>query len=63
MLNTVLPPALPPSSQLRGIAPTGADTRGRRMLEGLRDGTAHNPPAAATLALPPVTSWSPGLIR
>jgi acyl-coenzyme A thioesterase PaaI-like protein len=60
MLETTPPPAR--SSRLRGLAPAGADTRGRRVLAGLADGTVADPPAAHTLALPPATSWLPGLI-
>jgi len=56
MPETTLP------TRLRGLAPADADTRGRRMLAGLADGTVPNPPAAGTLALPPATSWLPGLV-
>ncbi|GAA0368928.1 PaaI family thioesterase [Streptomyces blastmyceticus] len=61
MLETPLPPARP--SRLRGLAAPDADTPGRRLLTGLADGTAPSPPAARSLALPPATSWEPGLIR
>ena len=60
MLETTPPPARP--TRLRGLAPAGADTGGRRVLTGLADGTVADPPAARTLALPPATSWLPGLI-
>ncbi|MEU9593407.1 PaaI family thioesterase [Streptomyces sp. NPDC048219] len=60
MLETTPPPARP--ARLRGLAPDGADTSGRRMLVGLADGTVPDPPAARTLALPPATSWLPGLV-
>ncbi|QKW07768.1 PaaI family thioesterase [Streptomyces sp. NA04227] len=60
MLETTQPPAR--ATRLRGIAPAGADTSGRRVLAGLADGTIPGPPAARTLTLPPATSWLPGLI-
>ncbi|MEV7414898.1 PaaI family thioesterase [Streptomyces sp. NPDC089919] len=60
MLETTLPPAVP--GRLRGVAAPDADTGGRRMLAGLADGSVPDPPAAHTLALPPATSWLPGLI-
>jgi uncharacterized protein (TIGR00369 family) len=50
------------ATRLRGLAPAGAVTRGRRMLDGLADGTDPGPAAARTLALPPLTSWLPGLV-
>ncbi|MCT2589315.1 PaaI family thioesterase [Streptomyces sp. N2-109] len=52
----------PARPRLRGLAPSDADTRGRRMLAGLANGTVAPPPAAHTLRLPPATSWLPGLI-
>lgn len=57
-----MPETTAPPARLRGLAPADADTRGRRMLTGLADGSVADPPAAATLALPPATSWLPGLI-
>ncbi|WP_406514916.1 PaaI family thioesterase [Streptomyces sp. NBC_00873] len=60
MLETTLPPAR--SARMRGLAAPDADTSGRRTLSGLADGTVPDPPAAHTLALPPATSWLPGLI-
>ncbi|MFI9803985.1 PaaI family thioesterase [Streptomyces sp. NPDC052301] len=60
MLETTPPPTRP--TRLRGLAPAGSDTSGRRVLAGLADGTVADPPAARTLALPPATSWLPGLI-
>lgn len=60
MLDTTLPPTRP--GRLRGVAAPDADTGGRRMLAGLADGSVADPPAAHTLALPPATSWLPGLV-
>ncbi|KUJ69004.1 hypothetical protein ACZ90_14215 [Streptomyces albus subsp. albus] len=51
-----------PPDRLRGLAPAGADTAGRRLLAGLLAGTATPPPAARTLTLPPATLRRPGLI-
>ncbi|MFI6898669.1 PaaI family thioesterase [Streptomyces sp. NPDC050256] len=60
MLETSPPPLR--AARLRGLAPDGVDTGGRRVLTGLADGSRTAPPAARTLALPPATSWRPGLV-
>ncbi|MFE2105219.1 PaaI family thioesterase [Kitasatospora sp. NPDC059463] len=52
----------PTYSRHRGLAPPGHDTRGRRLLAGLLDGTADDPPCARLLDLPRATGWSPGRI-
>ncbi|HET6636782.1 MAG TPA: PaaI family thioesterase [Streptomyces sp.] len=52
-----------PGRALRGAAPPGAPTEGRRMLTAIVEGDAVDPPAAGTLALPPATDWAPGHVR
>lgn len=50
------------ADRLRGIAPPGARTAGRRLLAEIAAGTPDDAPAARTLRLPPATSWEPGRI-